>query len=337
MEITRDVSLKKLNTFGIDVSAKYFVEVSSIVELRTLIATSEFRNNERLILGGGSNILFTKNWDGIIVKNNLFGKDIIEESENVVRVRIMSGENWHEAVMWATENGWSGIENLALIPGTVGATPVQNIGAYGVEIKETIETVGVVDLATAEEKEFTESECKFGYRDSIFKNEAKGKYFITYVILKLSKTPNLRTDYGAIKSQLAEMGIDVPNLANIRDAVIAIRRSKLPDPAVIGNAGSFFKNPIVSQSEFEKLAATYPEIPHFETVEGIKIPAGWLIEQAGWKGKRLGNVGVHEKQALVIVNHGDASGEEVKNLAYAVIDSVKEKFDIQLEPEVTIL
>lgn len=337
MHIQENISLKTLNTFGIDVSAKLFAEVASIDELCALVAMSEFHTNERLILGGGSNILFTRDWDGLVIKNNLLGKDVVEEADDMVCVRIMSGENWHEAVMWATENGWGGIENLALIPGTVGATPVQNIGAYGVEIKETIETVGVVDLVTGEEKEFTESECNFGYRDSIFKNEAKGKYFITYIVLKLSKKPALRTDYGAITSQLAEMNVIEPGLADVCDAVIAIRQSKLPDPAVIGNAGSFFKNPIVSQSDFEKLASTYPEIPHFETTEGIKIPAGWLIEQAGWKGKRLGNVGVHDKQALVLVNHGGATGEEVKNLAYAVIDSVKEKFGIQLEPEVTIL
>lgn len=337
MNIQTNYQLKSLNTFGVESIAKFFVEVNSIVELQQVLASAEFKNNPYLILGGGSNIVFTKDFDGLVIKNNLLGKKILEENEESVKIHVASGENWHALVMWATGQGWGGIENLALIPGTVGATPVQNIGAYGVELRETLELVDTVELATGQEKVFTASECRFGYRDSIFKNEAKGKYFITGVTLKLNKQPIVKTEYGTISSELEARGVIEPTMEHVRDAVIAIRQSKLPDPAIIGNAGSFFKNPVVDESTFQKLQKEYHEIPSFRQDRGIKIPAAWLIEQSGWKGKRVGNVGVHDKQALVIVNHGGASGNEIKQLAFAVIASVQEKFGIKLEPEVSMI
>ncbi|MBP6925687.1 MAG: UDP-N-acetylmuramate dehydrogenase [Candidatus Pacebacteria bacterium] len=337
MEILHNISLKQLNTFGIEAIAKYFFEINSIQDFQQLITTYEFNNHERLIIGGGSNMLLTQDIDGLVIKNNLLGKEILEEAEETVTVKIMSGENWHESVIWATDHGWGGFENLALIPGSVGATPVQNIGAYGVEIKDTIDRVGVIDMQTGELKELTNAECNFGYRDSIFKNQAKGKYFITYVIFRLSKIVSLNTDYGVLKNQLQEMGIATPTIQNVRDAVIAIRKSKLPDPKLIGNAGSFFKNPVVSEADFKRLQQDYPDMPFFDAKQGVKIPAGWLIEQRGWKGKRIGNVGVHEKQALVLVNYGNATGQEIKSLAEMVQRAVYEKFGIKLEAEVTMI
>ncbi len=291
------------------------VEINSVGEFAELTHTEEFHNNERLILGGGSNMLFTKDVDGLVIKNNLLGKKVIDENNDTVTVEIASGENWHEVVLWATENSWSGIENLALIPGSVGATPVQNIGAYGVEIKETLQSVGVVDMMTGAITEFSASDCRFGYRDSIFKHEVKGKYFITKVILQLSKKHTPRTDYGAIANQLSEMKVDEPKLQDVQEAVIAIRQSKLPDPKQIGNAGSFFKNPVVTKDEFQRLEQGFPDIPNYPQEDAVKIPAGWLIEQCGWKGKRVGNTGVHEKQALVLVNYGNATGQEIKELS----------------------
>lgn len=337
MEVYHGKSLKELNTFGVSAKAKYFVEVNSVEDFTELTQTSEFQNEEKLILGGGSNILFTKDFDGLIIKNNLLGKSVICETDDTVTVEIASGENWHEAVLWATENGWSGIENLALIPGSVGATPVQNIGAYGVEIKETLQSVQVVDMQTGEPTEFSAEACKFGYRDSIFKNEAKGKYFITGVTLQLQRQHTLRTEYGAISAQLDEMNIENPGVQDVQDAVIAIRQSKLPDPKQIGNAGSFFKNPVVPHDQFQKLQDEYPDMPNYPQDNGVKIPAGWLIEQCGWKGKRVGNVGVHDKQALVLVNYGSGTGQEIKQLAEAIQFSIHEKFGIALVPEVTMI
>lgn len=337
MNIIHDKSLKDFNTFGVDAIAKYFVEINAVEDFLELAKTDEFHREMKLILGGGSNVLFTKDFDGLVIKNNVLGKRIVEENDEHVLVQIASGENWHEAVLWATENGWSGIENLALIPGSVGATPVQNIGAYGVEIKQTLQSVHAVDMTTAEMKEFSADECKFGYRDSIFKNEAKGRYFITDVTLRLSKKHIPRTDYGAISAQLEGMNINEPDVQDVQDAVIAIRQSKLPDPKQIGNAGSFFKNPIISTDEFQVLQEQYPDMPNYPQSNGIKIPAGWLIEQCGWKGKRVGNAGVHDKQALVLVNYGNATGQEIKELAEAIMASVHNTFGIQLVPEVTMI
>jgi UDP-N-acetylmuramate dehydrogenase len=337
MIVQNNVPLKNLNTFGIEAIAKYFAEINSIQDFEQLITMDEFKNHPRLIIGGGSNMLLTQDIDGLVIKNNLLGKDILEEDEEVVTVKIMSGENWHETVVWATDHGWGGFENLALIPGSVGATPVQNIGAYGVEIKDTIDRVGVIDMQTGELKELINADCNFGYRDSIFKNQAKGKYFITYVIFKLSKIASLNTDYGVLKNQLQEMGIETPTMQNVRDAVIAIRKSKLPDPKLIGNAGSFFKNPVVSETDFKRLEQDYPDMPFFDAEQGVKIPAGWLIEQCGWKGKRVGNVGVHEKQALVLVNYGNATGQEIKKLSEDIQKSVHDTFGIRLESEVNMI
>jgi len=337
MNITEDVSLEQYNTFGVSVTAQYFVIVSTIDEIKEVLTSEIAKNNSVHILGGGSNILFTKDIDGLVIKNNILGKKVIRENNDTALVHIMSGENWHDVVMWATEHGWGGIENLALIPGSVGATPVQNIGAYGVEIKDTIQSVGVVDMETGEEGEFSESECRFGYRDSIFKTDAKGKYFITYVTLELSKHQKPVTEYGAIQAKLDEMGVDTATIHNVRNAVIAIREVKLPDPKNIGNAGSFFKNPVVAKSVYQKLQKEYPDMPHYDVDNGVKIPAGWLIEQCGWKGKKVGNVGVHDKQALVIVNHGGATGKEIFDFSKKILQSIKEKFDIELEREVTVI
>lgn len=333
----KDKSLKEMNTFGVPVTTSFFVTAKTIDDVREIIQSPLFSLHEHIILGGGSNVLFTKNFEGIVIKNSLLGKEIVSEDEKTVIVKIASGENWHEAVMWATENGWGGIENLALVPGSVGATPVQNIGAYGVEIKETLKSVGVIDLKTGETKELDASECDFDYRDSIFKKSAKGKYFITHVVFVLSKIPLLKVEYGAIGEQMKSMGNETPSLIGVRDAVIAIRQAKLPDPKVIGNAGSFFKNPVVDRDFFENLREIYPDMPNFETDLGIKIPAGWLIEQCGWKGRRVGNVGVHEKQALVLVNYGGGTGSDVLDLAREVQSTVHEKFGIHLETEVTII
>lgn len=337
MDIVQNMSLKNLNTFGIESRAKFFAEVTSAQDVQELVTNDIFKNNVQLILGGGSNILFTKDFDGLIIKNSILGKEILRETDKMIQIKIGSGENWHNTVLWTTDSGWSGIENLALIPGLVGAAPVQNIGAYGVEIKDVLQKVGVVDLVTGEAFEILKDDCKFGYRDSIFKQESKGKYFITYIILELSKEFEPNIEYGSIQGQLDKMSVTEPTLVNVRDAVTAIRQSKLPDPREIGNAGSFFKNPIVSFTDFQEIREQYSDIPNFLTDDGVKIPAGWLIEQCGWKGRRVGNVGVHEKQALVLVNHGGATGQEIKELSQSIQTSVKERFDIDLETEVTMI
>jgi len=337
MDIKQNYQLKDLNTFGVEVTARFFVAIETVQDLRELLVSEVFKNNKHFILGGGSNIVFIQDFDGFVIKNNLLGKKILEENDEYVKLRVMSGENWHNLVMWTTGQGWGGIENLALIPGTVGATPVQNIGAYGVEIKETLESVNTLEFATGKEKVFTAEECGFGYRDSIFKKEAKGKYFITDVTFKLLKKPITKIEYGSVGTELASRGITSPTIEQIRDTVIVIRQSKLPDPKQIGNAGSFFKNPVVSLEIYQKILEEYPKMPSYNQEYGVKIPAGWLIEQAGWKGKRVGNVGVHDKQALVIVNYGGATGNEIRELAYAIIASVQEKFGIKLEPEVNMI
>lgn len=338
MKIQNNIQLKKFNTFGIDVAAKYFAEISSISDFQELAQTGIFKQESKLFLGGGSNVLFTQDFDGLVIKNNLKGIELLQENEQGVVVKVMSGENWHEFVMHAVEQGWGGVENLALIPGSVGATPVQNIGAYGVELKDTLESVEAIDLATGETVEFSAEACKFGYRDSIFKHEAKGKYFITAVIFKLSKEHEIKTEYGAIQKILEENNVSNPSIRDIADAVIEIRSNKLPNPVQIGNAGSFFKNPVVERSVFETLQSKNPDIPFYELDNSrVKIPAAWLIEQCGWKGKRVGNTGSHERQALVLVNYGEATGVEIKQLAEDIQHSVQEKFGIGLEMEVTII
>jgi UDP-N-acetylmuramate dehydrogenase len=343
MKIERDYNLSGLNTFGVDASAKFFVEVEHETDIVELFSMPEFKQNKKIFLGGGSNVLFTKDFDGIVVLNKLKGMAPTEVGvptgvgKDDVYIRAMGGEIWHDMVVFAVNHGYWGIENLALVPGTVGATPLQNIGAYGAELKDTLFNVEAFDIETGVKKIFNKEECELGYRDSVFKNKLKGKYFISAVTLKLSKTPKPNISYKVLKEYLEKNNIEVKNPKEISDAVVSIRKSKLPDPKIIGNAGSFFKNIFVDSVKFEELKSKYPEIPSFEEDGTIKIPAGWIIEQCGWKGYREGNAGVYEKQALVLVNYGGATGLEVVNLANKIIASVRDKFGLDLAPEVNII
>ncbi len=338
MVLEENVSLMEYNTFHLKASARLFARVGSIDELKELLKMSEVAGLPIMVLGGGSNVLLTQDFPGLVIKNEIVGIEVLEENEDTVTIKSMSGTVWHDLVMYAVERGWGGIENLSLVPGSVGAGPMQNIGAYGVELKETFQELEALDIATGEIKKFTNEECRFGYRDSIFKNEAKGKYFILSITLKLSKSPKLRTDYGDVAHILSEKGITIPTIKDVSDTVISIRRSKLPDPKDIGNAGSFFKNPEIDNETFSKLEKQFPDMPYYMMPSGlIKIPAAWMIEQLGWKGKRVGNTGSHTRQALVLVNYGDATGEEIKKLAQDIINSVHEKFGITLSLEVNII
>lgn len=336
MQLLQNVSLKPYNTFGMDVVAEYFLTLNDEQLLPTITADTSLPL-ERKILGGGSNVLITKPVTGLLIHNQLKGIEVITEDENHVWLKVASGEVWHELVMYAISKGWAGIENLALIPGTVGASPMQNIGAYGVEAKETIESVTFWNWEEAKFTTLSNSECNFGYRDSIFKHELKDKVFITSVVYKLNKKPNLNTSYGAISQELEKMGVKDITIKAIADAVIAIRSSKLPDPKEIGNAGSFFKNPTLPVAQYAYLKEQYADIPSYPVSDTmVKVPAGWLIEQCGWKGKRAGDTGVHAKQALVLVNYGNARGADVWHLSGEVVDSVKDKFGIELEREVQV-
>jgi len=352
MEIQTDCNLIDLNTFGVSALAKFFVQISKVSELDELLKMPEFKDNERLFFGGGSNIVLVEDFDGIVVLNKIKGIETVEENEDFVFVKAMSGEGWNDLVSFAVERNLWGIENLALIPGTVGAAPMQNIGAYGAELKDTLVSLEVLEIETGEHKTFQNNECKFGYRDSIFKHEAKGKYFILSITIKLSKKENKNTEYRVLKQYLEDNKItpNTPKIISI--AVSNIRRSKLPDPKVLGNAGSFFKNSFVTKEKLESLIQDYPGMPYFtegahtspqpspykgEGENTHKIPTAWLIEQCLWKGKKVGNVGMHEKQALVLVNYGGATGQEIKNLAQQVTDSVYQKFGIILVPEVNLI
>jgi UDP-N-acetylmuramate dehydrogenase len=331
------ISIKKHHTFGIDVKAKELIEIHSLKEL---IETLAFHNGEKfMFLGEGSNVLFTKDYDGLIIKNRIKGIEIIDETDNDVIIKSYSGENWHQFVMHCIKNNWGGIENLSLIPGTVGAAPMQNIGAYGVELENSFVQLEALNLETMELETFSKEKCQFGYRESVFKRRLKNQYFIFSVSFKLQKKPISHIDYGDIKLRLSECGIE-PEKASIKDisdAIIFIRQSKLPDPKVLGNSGSFFKNPTVTKEHFAKLQEKYPDIKGFDQTNGIKIPAAWLIEKRGWKGKRVGNTGSHEKQALVLVNYGQANGPEVWQLAQSIISDISTHFQIDLEPEVNII
>ncbi len=338
LTIQSNVSLKAHNTFGIDVMAKYLVETTTESDIHTLLQLPNFQNTPKLILGGGSNLLFTQNFDGLVVKLELKGIEVINETDDYVWVKAGAGENWHDLVMYCVERNYGGIENLSLIPGTVGAAPIQNIGAYGVELKDTFVSLEAIDLVTGEMSVFTRTDCNFGYRDSIFKREAKGKYIITKITLLLNKTPIFKTDYGDIQKTLEQMGVKELNIKAISNAVVKIRSGKLPNPTELGNAGSFFKNPEITQKLFLHLSSLYPDIPNYPTKYGfVKIPAAWLIEQCGWKGRRVGNVGVHYKQALVLVNYGHGEGTEIKRLADDIVVSVQEKFGIKLSQEVNVI
>ena len=337
MEILKNYDLTGLNTFHVRVSADLFTELKNESEIKDLFLSEAFTKNEKFFLGGGSNILFTKDFKGLVILNKLKGIEILKEDNENVWLKSMSGETWNDLVRFAVVRGLWGIENLALVPGTVGGAPMQNIGAYGAELKDTLENVEAYEVETGEEKIFTKEECEFGYRDSIFKNALKGKYFISSVALKLSKIPKPEISYKILADHLAEHHIEIKNSKDISDAVSAIRKSKLPDPNVLGNAGSFFKNVYVSEKIFEKLSKEYSDLKFFKEEDGIKIPAGWLIEKCGWKGKRIGNVGVHEKQALILVNYGGATGEEVISFAQQIINAVYQKFGVTLTPEVNLI
>lgn len=332
-------SLKPFNTFGVEAKAKYFIEVNSVDELIKTLKLSHTQTLPLLFLGGGSNLLFTQDFDGLAIKLNL--KGISEEAlnENEVLVTAKAGENWHEFVLFCLNKNYGGLENLSLIPGNVGTSPMQNIGAYGTEIKDIFVDCKVLNLETLEVETFDLEKCRFGYRDSIFKQEGKGKYVILEVRFKLTKENHLiKTEYGAIKSELENLGMKNPTIQDISKAVINIRQSKLPDPKEIGNAGSFFKNPTIPLAQFENLKEQFPNIQGYPNGEFVKVPAGWLIEQCSWKGKQIGNVASHQLQALVIVNAtGNATGKEIFDFSTMIINSVKEKFGIELEREVNIL
>lgn len=337
--IQKSIDLKSFNTFGIQAKAQYFTSVASRDDLGELIQSDIFKNEKHLILGGGSNLLLTKDFSGLVIQNKLNGTSTIEENDNTITLRIASGEPWHPFVLYCVQHNWGGIENLSLIPGTMGAAPMQNIGAYGVELCDVVEKVEGIDLATGVLRTFTNAECEFGYRESVFKKELKGKIFISSVTLTLTKKNHLlNTEYGAIKDTLHAMHITSPTIQSISDAVIAIRRKKLPDPTAIGNAGSFFKNPVITAEHYHSLKMIFPEIPGYSTENQlVKVPAAWLIEQCEWKGKRFGDAGVHAHQPLVLVNYNNASGEEIFSLAMNIRTSVQQKFEIELTPEVNII
>ncbi len=338
LNILQNISLKSLNTFGIDVNAKQFIEITSLDDLKQLLRTEK----DFFILSGGSNLLLTKDIDRLVVHLNTRGIEIIPQStqdQNDIYIKVQAGENWQEFVLWCIDHNYGGIENLSLIPGNVGTTPIQNIGAYGVEIKDVIYEVEALKIDSNTTKVFSNTDCEFGYRNSIFKNKLKGSYIITSVTFRLTKENHkLNSSYGAIQSELEKNNIKNPSIKNISDVVIAIRHSKLPDPKEIGNSGSFFKNPVISIVDFEKLQKRYPETPHYNVSKNqVKIPAGWLVEQCGFKGKRFDDAGVHKNQALVLVNYGNATGKEIWQLAQKIQKSVVDRFDIALEAEVNII
>jgi UDP-N-acetylmuramate dehydrogenase len=332
-------SLKPYNTFGVDAKARYFTEINNVEELKEALNFSVAQHLPLLFLGGGSNILLTKDFEGLVIKLNLKGihEDIINENE--VLVTAKSGENWHEFVLFCLEKNYGGLENLSLIPGNVGTSPMQNIGAYGTEIKDIFVNCTVLNLENLQLETFNLEQCQFGYRDSIFKQEGKGKYVILEVIFKLTrKNHKIKTEYGAIQTELENLEIQNPTIQDVSKAVINIRQSKLPDPKQIGNAGSFFKNPTIALSQFEDLKQKFENIQGYPNGDCVKVPAGWLIEQCGWKGKQIGNVASHKLQSLVIVNAtGNATGKEIFDFSTEIINSVKEKFGIELEREVNII
>ncbi|MGE0637153.1 MAG: UDP-N-acetylmuramate dehydrogenase [Bacteroidia bacterium] len=337
MNIREEVSLKHYNTFGIAAKAKYFVEVFSLDDVREVCSDKQFGRINKLILGGGSNILFTKDFDGIVIKNNFKGIEVSSANAEHVFVKAGAGESWHSFVLHCIENNYAGIENLSLIPGNVGASPMQNIGAYGVEIKDVFHELEALEIATGELVTFSASDCSFGYRESVFKNKHRNQFIITSVTFRLDKTPKFNISYGAIEQELEKMGVKELSIAAISKAVCNIRSSKLPDPKQIGNAGSFFKNPVVSQELHEKIKNEFSNVVAYPSGNEVKLAAGWLIEQCGWKGYRKNDFGVHINQALVLVNYGSATGDELYNLSQEIMDSVHKKFGVSLEREVNIV
>ena len=337
MKIQENISLKPFTTFGIDKKAKFFTTVETLDELKAALLAAKEKQLPVFILGGGSNILLTRDIEGLVIKLEIKGIHLVKEEGDQLWVEVGAGEMWHELVLHSIAQDWAGLENLSLIPGTVGASPMQNIGAYGVEIKDVFDSLQAMHRETLEMQSFDAEACRFGYRESVFKQTLKDQYVITSVTFRLSKTPNFHLEYGAIREVLAANDIDQPSIRAISDAVIQIRQSKLPDPKEIGNAGSFFKNPTIPSAQFDALKASYPSIPGYPSAEGVKVAAGWLIEQTGWKGKRIGEVGVHAKQALVLVNYGGGTGEEIKKLSEQIQASVYDKFGVQLQAEVNFI
>jgi UDP-N-acetylmuramate dehydrogenase len=337
MTILSNFSLKKYNTFGIEAKAKRFVDIHSIQELKVIL--QENKNEVKFILGGGSNMLLTQDIEALVIHIDLKGKIILKQDENFVWVESQAGENWHEFVLWTIDQNFGGLENMSLIPGNVGTTPIQNIGAYGAEIKDTFVSCSAMNIATQEMTTFTNDQCEFGYRESIFKNKLKDQYIITSVVFKLTKRNHkINISYGDITTELAKKGIVTPSLKEISNAVIAIRQSKLPDPKELGNSGSFFKNPIILKSEFKKIHKRFPEMKYYEISETeVKVSAGWLIEQAGFKGKRFGDAGIHKNQALVLVNYGNATGQEILNVSKDIQKTIFTTFGIHIEAEVNVI
>lgn len=336
--ISEKISLKNYNTFGINAYSRYFAQANSTNEIINALRWAEENNQQLLLLNGGSNVLLTKDWDGLTLKINLKGIQITERSEDFVCVKAQSGENWHDFVQWTLNQDFGGLENLSLIPGNVGTAPIQNIGAYGVEIKDCMYQLSALEISSSKIKTFTNAQCEFGYRDSIFKNEHKGKFVILDVSFRLSRRNHvLNTAYGAIVSELEKLGVKNPSIQDVSRAVIHIRKQKLPNPDEIGNSGSFFKNPVISLDEFDKLKVKYPDVQGHAFNEKMKVNAGWLIDKAGWKGKRFSDAGVHQNQALVLVNYGNASGAEIYELSEKISEDIFEKFGILLEREVNII
>lgn len=337
MTIHTNFSLKKYNTFGIEAKAKQFVAVHTVEDLKTVLQNST--SEPKFVLGGGSNMLLTQDIQALVIHVDLKGKKVLNEDDDFVWVESMAGENWHEFVLWTIDQNFGGLENMSLIPGNVGTTPVQNIGAYGAEIKDTFVSCEAMHIDTQEIKTFTKEDCHFGYRESIFKHEVKDQFIITSVVFKLTKRNHkINTSYGDITKELQTQGVITPTLKDVSNAVIAIRQSKLPDPAALGNSGSFFKNPIISKEQYEKVRAIFPEMPHYVISETeVKVPAGWLIEKAGFKGKRFGDAGIHKNQALVLVNYGNATGQEILAVSKEIQATILREFGIAIEAEVNVI
>ncbi len=336
IEIKKDYPLKSKNTFGLDIKSRFFVEASIADKISFSLNYASYNELPIMILGGGSNVLFTKDYEGLIIRPTIQGIEVTEDAPETVTIRVGAGVNWDNLVEWSVSRGLGGLENLSYIPGDVGASPIQNIGAYGVEAKDTIVKVEALNIISKKMVELTNAECQFDYRNSIFKGELRHRVVVTHVHFKLSKKPTLITHYGNLDEEIEKLG--ERTIQTVRNAVIKIRKQKLPEPTEIGNAGSFFKNPLVKTSVFETLKSKYDKVPSFPASENhVKIPAGWLIEQCGWKGKKVGNCGVHQNQALVLVNYGEAKGSEILNLAHQIQKSVTDQFGIELELEVNII
>ncbi len=332
-----EFSLHPYNTFSVAAKAKYFIEFSTQDELMDLLQDAYWNDTKKMILGGGSNILLTKDFDGLVLKNSLLGIEVLSETSNYYYVKANAGESWHDFVCYCIEQNMGGVENLSLIPGSVGASPMQNIGAYGVELCDVFHSLEALEINTLKKREFSAEECYFGYRESIFKKALKDQYIILSVTYRLTKNHLINASYGALSEILKQKNIEHPSIKDISDIVIEIRQSKLPDPKQLGNAGSFFKNPEINKSEFDSFHREHGNAPFYNLENGkYKIPAGWLIEQCGWKGKVIGNTGAHKDQALVLVNYGGAQGEEIWKLALNIQTSVKEKFKIEIQTEVNI-